>query len=60
MKVFYRVYYFHCDECCVELITITSIRNKDKKFIHHFSIKCGTSLGIKLQEHQIKYFQVSN
>jgi len=31
MKVLYRVDFFHHDEYCVELITITSIRNKDKK-----------------------------
>ena len=27
----YRVDFYRRDECCVELITIISIRNKDKK-----------------------------
>jgi len=58
MKVLYRVDFYHRDECCVELITITSIRNKDKKNHTSFFHQMWHIIGYITQEHQIKYFQV--
>jgi hypothetical protein len=47
MKVFNWVDFFHRDECCVELITITSIRNKDKKVHTLFFHQMWHNIGYK-------------